>query len=212
MERAIVFLNGELKGSASFYQQYISSADDLFCADGGAKYTYQLDLIPQLIVGDLDSISDKVTEFYKDNNVEFEKYPVEKDKSDTEILLESLLAKEYDEIILFAALGKRFDHTLANLYLLEKVFNQKTTVKIITPEIKIEVIKDKKMIKEQQGEIISLFSLSDKVEGINLTGFKYELENGTLERGSSLGLSNIIKEQRAEIKIKSGTLLVIFNY
>ncbi|MGM0369103.1 MAG: thiamine diphosphokinase [Bacillota bacterium] len=211
MNRAIVFLNGELKGDDEFYHNFLSTTDEIFCADGGAKYAYQLNLIPNLILGDLDSISDKIIQFYQDYDVEIRKFPVKKDKSDAELLLEFLLTKDYGQIILLAALGGRFDHALSNLYLLEGVFNEETEVKIITPNNQIEIIKDKKIISKQCGAMISLLSLSEKVSGVNLSGFKYELENGSLQRGNTLGLSNIIKDESAIIEIETGTLLLLIN-
>jgi thiamine pyrophosphokinase len=211
MNRAIVFLNGDLKGDVEFYHNFLSPTDEIFCADGGAKYAYQLNLIPNLILGDLDSISEEVIQFYQEYNVEIRKLPVKKDKSDTELLLELLLTKDYEQLVLLAALGGRFDHALSNLYLLEGLFNDKTEIKIITPNSQIEIIKDKKIIDKQSGTTISLVPLSEKVSGVNLSGFKYELENGSLQRGNTLGLSNIIKDKLAIIEIKSGTLLLLTN-
>ncbi|MBM7556638.1 thiamine diphosphokinase [Halanaerobacter jeridensis] len=211
MSRAVIFLNGELKGDKEFYQNHIKDDDTIFCADGGAEYTYQLDLIPELILGDLDSISEEVIQFYQQHNIKFKRFPIEKDKSDTQLLLELVIDEGYEEVILFAALGKRFDHALANLYLLEGVFRENVDVKIITPNNHIEVIKGRKTIEEKAQKTVSFLPLSNEVTGVNLIGFKYELENGNLKRGETLGLSNIIEENEAQIKIITGTLLMIIN-
>ena len=212
MKRAVVFLNGELKGNQEFYQNYISDDDQIYCADGGADYAYQLNLTPNLILGDLDSVSTETMNFYQNKGVKFKEYPAEKNKSDTEILLEKLLEKDYDQLILFAALGGRFDHALANLYTLERLFNSKTKIKIVTPKNQIEIIKNKKIIKGKQGKTVSLLPLSKEVKGVTLNGFKYKLKDDILKRGSSLGLSNIVKKDLASIKIKAGTLLLLINY
>ena len=211
MNRAVIFLNGELKGTKEFYHNFITPTDSIFCADGGAKYTYQLNLMPDLILGDLDSISEEVINFYKEYELSFETYPVEKDKSDTELLLEKVLTSGYEEVILLAALGNRFDHSLANLYLLEGVFNEKTDIKIITPENRIEVIKKEKILEDQADKTVSFLPLSKKVDGVTLKGFKYELESGNFTRGETLGLSNIIQKDSAQIKVKTGTMLMIIN-
>lgn len=211
MKRAIIFLNGELEGNKEFYHNYIAPSDTIFCADGGAEYAYQLNLMPDLILGDLDSISEEVINFYKKRAVDFKKFPTEKDKSDTELLLETVLEKDYEEIVLLAALGERFDHALANLYLLEGSFREDVDIKIITPDNHLEVIKKDKIIKEQATKTVSFLPLSEQVTGLRLKGFKYELENGCLVRGETLGLSNIIKNNYAQVKIDSGTLLMIIN-
>ena len=211
MKRAIIFLNGYLQGNKEFYHNYIAPQDTIFCADGGARYAYQLNLMPDLILGDLDSLDEEIIEFYKKHEVNFEEFPVEKDKSDTELLLETVINKDYDEIILLAALGKRFDHALANLYLLEGYFKADQELKIVTPNNYLKVIKDKKTIRDKTGQTVSFLPLSKKVEGVLLKGFKYELENGDLVRGQTLGLSNLIQSDAALVEIKEGTLLMIIN-
>ena len=149
MERAIIFLNGELKGNKKFYHEFINPGDKIFCADGGAKYTYQLNLMPELILGDLDSISEEIIEFYREHDTKFKKFPAEKNKSDTELLLETVLDRGHEEIILLAALGGRFDHALANLYLLEGMFRKQAEIKIVTPNNHLTVIQRHKTIKNQ---------------------------------------------------------------
>ena len=211
MKRAIVFLNGELRGRKEFYHNYINARDTIFCADGGAQYTYQLNLMPDLILGDLDSLSEELIKFYKQHNVKFNQFPSEKDKSDTQLLLETIIDKGYKEIVLLAALGGRFDHTLANLYLLEGVFEKDVEIKIITPDNHLEIIKEEKIIKDQARKTVSFLPLSNQVKGVDLTGFKYELEDDQLTRGETLGLSNIIQSNSAQIKVKKGTLLMIIN-
>ena len=72
MKIAYLFLNGELRGDKNFYLDFIKNhKGDIYCADGGANICYELDLIPKEIYGDLDSIQNKVKEFYQEKNVKF---------------------------------------------------------------------------------------------------------------------------------------------
>ncbi len=211
MKRAVLFLNGELVGEKNFYKDYINSNDIVICADGGAEYAYDLGITPQLILGDMDSISNKVLAYYKKIGVRFERYPVEKDKTDTQIILERLMDKGFSEIIIFAALGGRFDHSLANLYLVESLTSAKTPIRLVNYKEIVELIINKRALKGLEGKTISLVPLTDEVRGVYLSGFKYELENETFKRGSTLGISNIITATEAKIKIRSGRLLMIIN-
>ncbi|SNY05840.1 thiamine pyrophosphokinase [Orenia metallireducens] len=211
MERAILFINGELIGDDDFYLNYIKAADKVVCADGGADHAYKLGIIPDLILGDLDSISSKALEHYQTEQVEFAKYPVAKDKTDTQLILEELIELEYKEIIIFAGLGGRLDHTLANLYLLDFLAEFDTKIKFISPKEQVEIVCKEKILVNEVDKTLSLLPLSDEVTGVYLEGFKYGLEDASFKRGDTLGLSNIVQESPAKIKLASGKLLMIIN-
>ncbi|SJZ57116.1 thiamine diphosphokinase [Selenihalanaerobacter shriftii] len=211
MQRAIVFANGELIGDKAFYQDYINQDDIILCADGGAEYAYELDVKPDLIVGDLDSVSKEVLDYYQNQGVLFKKYPTDKDKTDTQLLLEELANQNYDEIIVLAALGGRLDHTLGNIYLMDGLYHPKINIKLVSSREIVEVIEDKKIIKDQINKTISLIPITLKATGVNLSGFKYELEDAIFKRGGTLGLSNIIRTNKAMISIEEGRLLMIIN-
>ncbi|ADL12703.1 thiamine diphosphokinase [Acetohalobium arabaticum] len=211
MKRVILFANGELKGRDKFYQDYINNDDFIVCADGGTEYTYRLGIEPNLILGDLDSISSQILKYYRNQNVEWQQYPARKNKTDTQLVIEELIKKGYKKIIIFAALGGRFDHSLGNLYLLEGLHQSDITIKLVSSEEIIEVIKDNKIIKNKINRTISLLPLTKKVTNIHLSGFEYELDGTTFYRGNTLGLSNIIRDKKASIKFDTGTLLIIIN-
>jgi thiamine pyrophosphokinase len=212
MKRAIVFINGTLRGKEEFYLNYIDEKDTILCADGGAEYTFKLGVKPDFILGDLDSISPQVLEYYQEKDVCFEKLPKNKNKTDTQVLLEKLIVDDYNEIIIFAALGKRLDHTLGNLYLLEKLYTPDTLIKFVTPQERVRLIKSKTVIKDKIEKTVSLLPITSQVSGVNLSGFKYELEGRTFKRGETLGLSNIVKDNEATIDLEEGSLLLIINY
>ncbi|WP_027340440.1 thiamine diphosphokinase [Halonatronum saccharophilum] len=212
MSRAVIFINGDLIGEDKFYKDVISDDDSIYCADGGAKYTYRLNLIPELILGDLDSLSPEIIDHYNRAGVSFSKFPKEKDKTDTELLIDYILKKDkYNEIIIFAALGGRLDHSLANILLLEKFYNEYTAIKVISPKQTLEVIKSEFVLKECAGKTISLLSLAQKSKGVSLSGFKYDLEDGEIYRSSTLGMSNIVQSNLAKIKVDKGSLLLVIN-
>lgn len=212
MSRAILFLNGDLKGDDSFYKDYINQTDYLVAVDGGAEYLFALNLKPELIIGDLDSISKKTMAYYKNLGVELEEFPVEKDKTDSELILDKLLKKGFSEIIIFSALGGRVDHQLANIFLLTKFKNTESDLKIVTPQETIRLITDKAVLYKERNKTVSLISLSAKTKGVNLSGFKYNTKDVIINRGSSLGISNQVKSDKAKVEIDKGELLLIINH
>ena len=123
MKIAYLFLNGELRGDTKFYLNFIKKQKgDIYCADGGANICYELNLIPKEIYGDLDSIKDEVKKFYQEKDVEFIKFQVEKDYTDSELVLNEIQNK-YDIIYCIAGLGGSIDHELTNVNLLDKYSN-----------------------------------------------------------------------------------------
>lgn len=211
MKRVIVFINGHLSGEKNFYRNYIKEDDLIVCADGGAKHSFELGIIPSLILGDLDSIPKDILEYYQKKEVQFKRFSADKDKTDTQLLLEYLLEDGHQKIIIFAALGGRLDHSLGNLYLLEGLSNTKAEIKIVDSKQEVEVITDSKVIFDKDGHTISFLPLSSQVSGVNLSGFKYELKDGIFKRGDTLGLSNVITSNKAEISVADGHLLMIVN-
>jgi len=209
MKRAIIILNGRMTCNNEFYKNYIKEEDDIFCADGGSNYAYELKLNPKLILGDLDSIKENVLNYYKKEEIEFKKYPTEKDKTDTELIIEEVEnLKKYNEIIILGGLGGRVDHTLANIQLLEKYKD----IKFINSKEEIELLEnEKKILINKTNKTISLIPISEKVEVKKLVGFKYDGENLIFERGNSLGISNVVEKDEAKIDIKKGKILLIIN-
>lgn len=207
MKRAYLFLNGRLKGSKKFYFDFIkNNSGDIFCADGGANFCYELNLIPEEIWGDLDSIKDEVKKFYEPKKVKFKKFQKEKDYTDAELILEKI-KDEYNEIFCIAGLGGSLDHELTNINLLEKYDN----LIFLTQKEEIFKINKKYKFENCKGGKISFIIFSDEIKKLSLSGFKYEVKDLDLEKGDTRCISNIIINDNAEIKIENGSLLCIKN-
>ena len=207
MKIAYLFLNGELKGSKKFYLDFIKNhKGDIYCADGGANFTYELDLIPKKIYGDLDSIKNEVKEFYQEKNVNFIKFKVEKDYTDSELVLNEIQNK-YDLIYCIGGLGGSIDHELTNINLLEKYSN----LIFISEKEKIFKIDTIYKFNNMINTKVSFIIFSDKVEALTLKGFKYNIENLNIKKGETRCISNIIVENKANLSIKSGSILCIIK-
>jgi len=120
--RAVVFANGVIR-EIQLVTKLITEKDFIVSADGGLRYIRSLNLIPKLVVGDLDSINRDDIEFLNDNNIEILKFPMDKDQTDLEIALRELVNRDYKDILVIGALGGRIDQTLANLGLISSISN-----------------------------------------------------------------------------------------
>ena len=205
MKRAFVFLNGELSEDIGFYKEYMTKSGDIYCADGGAMHAYRLGKVPVEIIGDMDSVSEEILKYYESMGTVIKKFPKDKDFTDGEIILEYLNSKDYNEIIVFAAMGGRTDHMLTNLNL---IFKYKKA-RFLSGKEEIFIIDNYFKFENKKGSEVSFVPFSDEVSQLTLKGFKFPLDKHSLKRGTSICMSNIIIEGTAEVSFLKGTLLCI---
>ena len=186
--------------------------DTIIAVDNGLKILDEVKIKPNYIVGDFDTVDNKILDLYKkDISIKIHKYNPIKDNTDTDIAIRLAVKLKSTQIIIIGAIGTRIDHVLGNIQVLKYAMDNEVDCKIIDENNEIQLI-NKTRILEKKGinkKYISLIPLTEKVENINLKGFKYELENGTLTIGSSLGISNEIIKEDARIQFDNGILIMI---
>lgn len=210
---AALILNGVLDLGKDEFVEKIKEyqIDKIIAVDGGANNIRKLEVLPDLILGDLDSITEQNIDYYCQKNIDLLKYPVEKDQTDSEIAVDYCLTHGINKIYLFAALGGRIDQQLANLNLLEYINEINLEAKIISEKIEIALVKNKHQFENKKGYRLSLIPQSQKVEGLTIKGCKYNLENQDIKRSESRGISNLIEEDQAEIIIENGLLFYVLE-
>ena len=185
---------------------------NIIAGDRGLEALYQLKIIPNHVVGDFDSVSPEILEFYKKQpKIIFHTYNAEKDNTDTDIALKLAIQMKSSEITILGALGKRMDHALANIHILKDALEANIPCQIIDGYNRIYLINAEKTLEKDKvyGKYISLIPLTSTVEGLTLKGFKYPLNKYNLPIGIRLGISNEIIEDIAHIEMKKGILIVI---
>lgn len=185
---------------------------NIIAVDRGLEALYQLQMIPNHVVGDFDSVSPEILTFYKNQpQIIFHKFNAEKDNTDTDIALKLAIQLKSSKITILGALGKRMDHALANIHILKDALEANIPCQIIDEHNRIYLINKEMTLEKDKvyGKYVSLIPLTSTVEGLTLTGFKYPLNEYTLPIGTSLGISNEIIEDRAYIKMKKGILIAI---
>ncbi len=193
----------------SCHEKYFKNAKFVICVDGGAKHIRNMGLIPDVLIGDLDSITKEDFEYLSDRNVKVVKYPSEKDMTDTEIAVNFAVESGCTEIIIIGGIGTRLDHSLGNIFLLRKLLEKGIKGVIVNEYNEITLIKDRISILREEGFKLSLLPLTHIVEGISTKGLYYELNYEDLEMGSSRGISNEFNAETAEITLRNGILMVI---
>jgi len=183
----------------------------VICADGGCRLARLLGLLPALVVGDLDSLEEEERRWIAANRIPVQQHPATKDKSDLHLALLEALERKPLEIIILGGLGGRPDHMLCNLGLLELCRQAGVRARFSGPQIDLFLARPNEIIRAPRGTIVSLLPMSDVVEGVTLRGMRYPLEDATLRRGDSTGLSNVMEENEAGISLGGGSLLVVVN-
>jgi len=208
--KGVIISNGNV-ASKEFYLNQIKDADIVICCDGGANTAYKYGIIPDLILGDFDSISNKILDYYKEKGIQMLSFPANKDKTDTQIAVELLIEKSCNEIAMLSCIGSRFDHSLANISLLYKVLTHKINGYIKDEKNTIYLIDSEMVINAKEGQIVSLIPFTKVVKGINTSGLYYEVKNGSMTFGNPYGVSNFMVKNTAKITIEEGLLLIILS-
>lgn len=206
-KRVIVVGGGQLDEGML---QEIRSGDFLIGADRGALFLIEHGIIPQLAVGDFDSVSEEEKIVIKRMVPAWiECDPVDKDDTDTELALKQAIQQQPAEIILLGVTGSRLDHTLSNIYLLRLASDAGVCCRIMDAHNEVRLVCKKTVISRGMYAYISLIPLTPFVRGVTLAGFKYPLTDKELTMGSSLSVSNQLEEETGTIEVKEGLLLVI---
>lgn len=204
-----------------FAAKYIAdySFDRIVCADSGLNAAYALQLPVDYIMGDFDSASGEILQKYRKRQVansidaQFVRYPVAKDATDTEMVLEWLISQQPEEITILGATGGRMDHLLANINILMKPLAQKIPAYIIDPNNRLYLADHTIEIHRKNlfGKYISLLPLTEQVYPLTLQGLEYGLEDYTMAIGNSRGVSNEMAEDAdtAVISFTEGILIII---
>ena len=210
--RILIITGGAI--SIDFVREFLkdNKFDIIIAVDSGLISASRLKIPLQYIVGDFDSVPPDLIERYrKDNSVIIKEFNPEKDATDTHIALNLGIELNGDEIVILGATGTRIDHMLANIHLLYLPLNKNIKASIIDEHNKIYMInKNTTLYKDKMfGPFDSLQPFTETVKGITLRGFKYPLTDYTMYIGDSIGTSNEVVEEQADISLQDGILIII---
>ena len=198
--KCILIANGEYHN-----EPIIKEPNDLLIAvDGGYNYIQDKSLI-DLIIGDLDSIN------VEDTNIPTIIYPTVKDFTDLDLAVTEAKSRGYHDFLIYGALGKRLEHSIANIQLLHK--HQDLNIKLIDQDLVCFALHNE-TYHVDKCQFVSVFSLTNEAK-VTIHGLKYDIENQILTNALPLGIDNEFegtKQKDAYIKVISGTILVMLRY
>jgi thiamine pyrophosphokinase len=200
--RAVIICGGEI-GNLGYIRSFINDGDTVICADSGFDRAVRLGAEPDIVLGDMDSVSGDYTKAV------FEKFPVEKDWTDSELAVNYVIDKGFDSAVLLGCTGSRADHSLANIFLLRRLEDSGVKAVIINDDNMIYMPKNGIKLRGRAGDIVSVLPISERVTGYTARGLYYSAENLTLEFGKTLANSNHMISEECEVSWKTGEAVVI---
>lgn len=204
---AVIFTGGTLQ-SGEAVQRAIASAELIIAADQGASTALRYRCTPRVVVGDFDSLPGTTKNMLERSGVQLIQVAAEKDETDTELAVQTAIDAGASTITILGGLsGARFDHTIANIFLL---IDFALPMRIIDGPTTCWLLRDggSSTIVGRAGDLLSLFPLAGNATGIRTSNLLYTLNGDTLFFGKPRGISNVLTHDQAEISLEHGLLLI----
>ena len=178
--------------------------DFLIAADGGMEHLARWGLMPDLLVGDLDSLGKAPP------GVPCKKFPREKDATDLSLALDEAFLRAQKNIIVTGAWGGRPDHCVGSLQLLAQAARRGAFVRMLCGGFTATALAGGGTLRLQGSGTVSVFAYGGPAQGVTIRGLQYPLENAALQDGTPLGVSNVL-DGEGTITLEHGTLLVFYE-
>ena len=190
-----------LAGGPDVHRIELPEGAEVIAADGGAELGVPVDLV----VGDFDSITSATLARVP----AAEPYPPDKDATDLELALDAALRSAPERVLVVGSAGGRLDHLVSSLLLLAAEKYAGVVVDAVLGGAQVHVVRGERVLQGEVGELVSLFAVHARAEGVTTSGLVYPLHDEPLEPGSSRGTSNAFHEPEARITVARGVVLAV---
>lgn len=186
----------------------------VICADGGALRAEAAGIVPDLVIGDGDSVSSEDLDRLRSLGASIRSVAAEKDESDTELCVREALTRDAERIVIFGALGgPRPEHALANISMLALPGLEGRDVSLEHARSTVRLVgkgdgPSRAEFQARPSDYLSLQPLAPGANGVTTEGLLYPLCGASLPYGPSRGLSNEFIGDTAAISVACGRLLV----
>jgi len=206
--RVVIFANGTIADLEAIRHR-IGSPDLVICADGGTRYACALGIRPDVVIGDIDSLSPDLRVELESADIELLIFPTPKDETDLELALLYAVERGATQIAVFGARGGRVDHELGNLLLLAHPRLEGIDVHVISGAQDIVLVRREASFHGSPGDLLSLLPVGGDAHGITTSGLQYSLCEETLCFGPARGVSNVFTASEPTVRLRSGLLWAV---
>ena len=202
--RAFIYTGGSVR--TEFITEHPKADDLCIAADSGYHTARALGERIDILLGDFDSIGDMP----RDEGMEIQRVPAEKDYTDTQLAVEIALDKGAEDLIIVGGLSGRLDHTLSTLAILEDLHGRGVYATLTDGQSRARYLKSSStLIARSPYKYLSIVAVDETVKGVDIEGCKYPLKRATLSRRNQFAVSNEITGNLAFIAVKKGGVYII---
>ena len=198
MKKALIITGGYI--NLEKVRNFNLDASIVLAADSGYSSAKKLNITPDIILGDFDSLKERIS-----TSAEIIKVPAEKDETDTMLACNIAIERGADELLILGGTGGRADHFLANVFFLEALAEKGIKATLTDGENTLYIVKDETVKVKNSGGYFSVFALDSC--GVSLTGCKYPLVNYALNRTNPFAVSNEVTDEFATVTIAGKAIL-----
>jgi len=209
-KRTVIVSGGSLDQELTLSILRDSHTAHVIGVDKGLAFLYQHQILPDVIVGDFDSLSEGILAFYKETtDIPVREFHPVKDATDTEIAIRLAIENGWDNLVILGATGTRMDHVWGNVQTLKAALDAGVEACIMDAHNRIRLVRKGISMKKEDayGNYFSVFPLEGSVEDLCIQGAKYPLTNHRLLPYDSLCVSNQFDSEQVEITFSKGILI-----
>jgi thiamine pyrophosphokinase len=206
IKRIVIVANGNISETAI---SEIHVHDFVIGVDRAAFWLIEHGIIPDVALGDFDSTTDKELSVIKKKSKHVSIFPAKKDATDLELAIHQAILLRPKDVLIFGALGTRLDHTFIAVQLLEKFIGSGISAVIRDKKNECVLCTSKYILnKNDMYKYFSILPVTDNIS-VSITGCAYPLKHTSIQRSSSLGISNEFVSKNVSITVHRGMALVI---
>lgn len=200
-----VIISGGAVGDYDLLRRNCGDADLIICADSGITHLDRIGIVPDIWVGDFDSARGDYSARHRIT------LPREKDDTDTMYAARIAVEEGAKHVTLLAASGTRLDHTIANLFVLKFLEDNGVRAVLNDEHNSVFIVTDNATVARTDGTFLSILPFCCTARGVSISGVKYPLDGAVLYDNFTLGISNEIIADFAQITVKNGALAVFMS-
>ncbi len=206
MNRCII-IGASPYSNPNVIRQTVSADDFVICADGGLSVALDSNIVPNMVIGDFDSLKKKSLL----ENVPVIVLPVEKDDTDSISCMKYGIEQGYQNFVLLGMTGGRIDHTYANLHLLKYLFRHGCQGMMKDEHTQIYYTEKNFLLSNQKGKTVSVLPFGCEEAEVTLSGFKYPAQHLKMNTVFPIGTSNIVLTDNGVVYVHRGGVVIIVN-
>lgn len=189
---------------AAYLRSYLRADDHLIAADGGSRLIAAMGVRADCVIGDFDS------SVRPDDGQACTVLPTRKDDTDVLAAVRAALSEGYREFLLLGCMGGRFDHTIANVFVLRFLAEHGAHSMLADERHEVTLLQaGDHMLPDNPGAYFSLLPYGGDAVGVTVRGASYDVENMTLDTVFPIGVSNAFVGKTVHITVEKGFLLLV---